>query len=178
MKKLGTFLRKHRISLIFAVLTISVMCIIFCFSAQSGGESSAVSSGVSRFIAELIVSGFDELSDIEREAKIEELVPIIRKLAHFSVFCALGFFANLSLHSFYKECGKNTRFVTSVWSGAFCLFYAMTDEFHQLFINGRNGNFIDVLIDFSGSLVGISVAFLLFVLVIRICNKKNEKVRG
>ena len=177
MKKTGEFLRKHPVSTIFAVLTAVVMYIIFAFSAQSGEESSAVSSGVSRFIAELIVSGFDALSDIEREAKIGQLIPIVRKVAHFSVFCALGFCSNLCLHSFHKENGKKTRFATNIWAVAFCLFYAMTDEFHQLFIPDRNGNFIDVLIDFSGSVLGIVVAVLLFVLVVRYCEKK-KKVRG
>lgn len=177
MKKLWKFLCEHRISALFAVLTIAVMCVIFAFSAQGGTESSEVSSGVSRFIAELIVSNFDELSEFEREAKIEELVPIIRKLAHFSVFAALGFFSNLCLHSFAKERGKNSRFVTNVYAGAFCIFYAMTDEFHQLFIPGRNGNFIDVLIDFSGSIVGIVAALLAFLLFIRLFTK-NKKLRG
>lgn len=174
MKKLNSFLREHRISLIFAVLTIAVMCIIFAFSAQGGEESSAVSSGVSRFIAELIVSGFDELSELERELKIQELVPIVRKLAHFSVFAALGFFANLSLHSFARERGKSTKFAKSIYAAAFCLIYAMSDEFHQLFTPGRNGNFIDVLIDFSGSIIGILAAFGGFILFVRYITKKHK----
>ncbi len=177
MKKLGEFFKKHPVSTTFAVLTAVVMYIIFAFSAQSGEESSAVSSGVSRFIAELIMSGFDALSDIEREAKIQELIPIVRKVAHFSVFCALGFCSNLCLHSKDHENGKKNRFVTNLWAGAFCLFYAMTDEFHQLFVPDRNGNFIDVLIDFSGSLIGIAAAVLIFILVVRYCEKK-KKVRG
>lgn len=174
MKKLGQFLHRHRISLVFAVLTVAVMCVIFCFSAQGGEESSAVSSGVSRFIAEIIVSGFDELSELERELKIQELVPVIRKLAHFSVFCALGFFSTLTLHNFRKERGKTARFVTNAYSGGFCLFYAMTDEFHQLFVPDRNGNFIDVLIDFSGSILGITVAFLLFIWALYLQKRKKR----
>lgn len=36
----------------------------------------------------------------------------------------------------------------------FSLFYAMTDEFHQLFVPGRSGNLLDVLFD----AVGIALA--------------------
>jgi VanZ family protein len=42
----------------------------------------------------------------------------------------------------------------------FC--YAATDEFHQLFVDGRSGQFTDVLIDTAGGLI-----MLLLVAVVR-----------
>ena len=39
------------------------------------------------------------------------------------------------------------------------MLYAITDELHQLFINGRSGNFIDVLIDSVGGAIGIAVVY-------------------
>lgn len=35
--------------------------------------------------------------------------------------------------------------------------YAASDEFHQLFVPGRNGNLMDVIIDFLGSVAGLAV---------------------
>lgn len=33
--------------------------------------------------------------------------------------------------------------------------YALSDEYHQTFVPGRNGTFVDLLIDASGALVGL-----------------------
>ena len=35
------------------------------------------------------------------------------------------------------------------------ILYASTDEFHQLFVPGREGTFRDVLIDTSGAIIAI-----------------------
>ena len=40
-----------------------------------------------------------------------------------------------------------------------CLFYASTDEFHQLFVSGRSGEVTDVILDTFGSFVGICSYF-------------------
>lgn len=41
-----------------------------------------------------------------------------------------------------------------------CFIYACADEVHQYYVPGRYASFTDVLIDFSGALVGILIAFL------------------
>ena len=51
---------------------------------------------------------------------------------------------------------------------AFC--YSLTDEFHQLFVNGRTGQFSDCLIDTSGAILGI----LLFKIILIIKNKLSK----
>jgi VanZ family protein len=43
--------------------------------------------------------------------------------------------------------------------------YASTDEFHQLFVEGRAGRFTDVLIDSSGALTALIILFVLLNLV-------------
>ena len=42
-----------------------------------------------------------------------------------------------------------------MYSLIFCIFIALTDEFHQTFIIMRNGNIIDAFIDTLGSMEGI-----------------------
>ena len=61
------FIKKHLLSIIFACITIYIMILIFSFSAQTGEVSSGVSKGVSRAIASLIVNGFSELSEAEKQ---------------------------------------------------------------------------------------------------------------
>ena len=48
--------------------------------------------------------------------------------------------------------------------------YACTDEFHQLFIAGRAGQFRDVCIDSTGALI--------MILIIYIINKRKDKKIG
>ena len=42
-----------------------------------------------------------------------------------------------------------------VGASLICYGYACFDEFHQLFVNGRTGQFSDCLIDTSGAILGI-----------------------
>ena len=39
----------------------------------------------------------------------------------------------------------------------FCFFYACTDEFHQLFVENRGSSFLDVLLDYTGSLLYLTL---------------------
>jgi VanZ family protein len=38
-----------------------------------------------------------------------------------------------------------------------CLFYALSDEWHQSFVGGRNMSLVDVGIDFLGTIVGLGL---------------------
>ena len=49
--------------------------------------------------------------------------------------------------------------------------YACSDEFHQLFIDGRSSEFTDVLIDTCGAILGVLIINLIF----KIIKKKNKK---
>lgn len=40
-----------------------------------------------------------------------------------------------------------------------CILYAISDEFHQLFVPGRGGQIRDVLIDSTGAIVGVAICF-------------------
>ena len=172
------FIKRHLLSIIFACITIYIMILIFSFSAQPGEVSSGVSASVSRTIARLIVGGFSELSEAEKLVKIEELVPIVRKTAHFLIYCALGFFSFLSARTYYKEIPRKYPLVNGLFSvSAFCLFYAATDEIHQLFVSERSGNILDVLLDFGGSLVGIFIGLLVYTIFVKVFLKKSRNVK-
>ena len=46
----------------------------------------------------------------------------------------------------------------------FSVLYAASDEVHQLFVDGRAGSAVDVLIDSGGALFGILLAVLAFLI--------------
>ncbi|WP_244091652.1 VanZ family protein [[Clostridium] scindens] len=64
-----------------------------------------------------------------------------------------------------------------VLSGRFSIavFYTAVDEFHQLFVAGRGGRLIDVLIDSLGVVIGILVVRGIEMLYKVVYNRKRLK---
>ena len=56
-------------------------------------------------------------------------------------------------------------------SWTFCILYAASDEFHQLFVPGRAGLITDVCIDSAGALLGI----LLFLAALRLTSRRAKR---
>ena len=57
------------------------------------------------------------------------LTPIVRKMAHFSIYAMLGI---LTMNYMDTIEGKKTS-KKAIYALMFCFLYAMTDEFHQYF---------------------------------------------
>jgi len=86
---------------------------------------------------------------------------IIRKLAHFSEFFLLGVFWYLV---YLKYTSKSKLILIVLIHG---LITAIIDETIQLFVDGRSGEVMDVLIDFSGVLIAVLVMHYI------ICRRKD-----
>lgn len=140
-----------------AVMLLCCMALIFGFSAQDAEQSTETSLKVISNIARIVYSDFEDLDDNEKQEKIDGLQFTVRKLAHFSIYTALGIFAFLTIVS-YRGLKLKARVFASL---AFCLFYAVSDELHQLLSAGRSCELRDVLIDFAGAFVGVAVTFLI-----------------
>ena len=95
----------------------------------------------------------------------------VRKLGHFSEYAILGFFAFAYFSNIFQTGREKIQLETSFFiSFLFCFSYAVSDEFHQTFVIGRDGNFMDVLIDSGGVLFGIIISIILF--SVKILKKK------
>ena len=154
--------------IIFLLMLITAFYVIFNFSAQDGELSGSISRKVTSFIVEIL----SKVKNMDTNLKlhyIEKLHPFIRKLAHFSIYTAVGF----SIMGFM--CTFNIRnifkFFTSICIGAT---YAITDEIHQSFIPGRGPSVIDVCIDSAGVLTGVFIMILIIVLIESITNWINR----
>ena len=55
---------------------------------------------------------------------------------------------------------KKSLVKVSLQSLIFTFLYACSDEFHQLFITGRSGEFRDVMIDTIGGFIGSTILYL------------------
>lgn len=151
--------------MILIVLLIGTFGLIFGFSSQDGKESS----GVSRKVTETITKGIKSIQEKpkdEKEKIISRIEHIIRKIAHFSIYTAVGFLL-IGLLSTYKLKNK-WRIIITVIIG---VLYAVSDEFHQSFSPGRTPMVTDVYIDTLGIILGI----LILLLIKEVYNKFNAK---
>ena len=141
-----------RIVLWIAVILTSVM--IFLFSASNGVESKNLSEKVTDKVVQIT----EEVNNNEDSKPIlpyRHLHGLIRKIGHIFEFALLGVFSFLLARN-YNLSFKKSMFI----SLGYCLLFAVSDEIHQLFVDGRAGRAIDVAIDFCGSSIGVWIFYL------------------
>jgi VanZ family protein len=100
----------------------------------------------------VLAIGLFLLVDFVQDTSITYAGRLMRKSAHFIAYLILGFFVSHAM--------KNETSAAFIWKrrGAslfLCVAYAISDEFHQLFVPGRGPLLKDVLIDGSGAALGI-----------------------
>ena len=125
------------------VLVLIVMITIFMFSNDNDVSSNKKSDGFIIRASEFILNR--KLTDKEKEFYIDKYVVVVRKTAHFTIYFLLGLF----FCSFLKEFDLNNKKLI-LYTVIFVFLYACSDEIHQLFISGRSGEILDVLIDTLG----------------------------
>ena len=144
---------KHAVRLwLFAAITLLMMTAIFWFSAQNADDSQRLSDG---FLASLIGQF---LEGVLPSLSAKGMQFDIRKYAHMCEFMMLAVFAFLYA-SEYRFWRRDLR--AALLAFGFSLFYACTDEVHQIFVPGRACRFTDVLVDGVGIALGILVCRLL-----------------
>ena len=122
------------------------MTMIFIASTGAGSfhHSSRILEPVLRWL-------FPAITD----PAVHNLVFAARKMAHVTEYacCAILLWRALRQHT-----PRNTRpwnWRDAKWSLAIIFAYACTDEIHQHFVPGRQGAFLDVLLDTLGGALGL-----------------------
>ncbi len=141
-------------------LTLTAMITIFMFSSGNSKVSSSQSGKVTKAVIRVTHSNYNSLSEKKQTVIYNRTEHTVRKLAHFSIFAFLGF-SVMTAAATYKTDSRSGGVRRLIFCAAFCIVYAVSDEFHQTFVSGRNGNITDVLIDFSGACVGMAAAWLI-----------------
>ena len=136
------------------IAVAACMATIFFFSSQAASDSQSMSDK------------FAFLIDFTENAK-----SIIRKIAHFLEFAALG--ALLS-NAFYFTFRKHRPLVSFICG---CI-YAASDELHQLFVEGRACRIFDVFIDSLGVISGIAFFTLLLFIFTRFTDPQSVTRRN
>lgn len=142
---------------IAGVLAVLWMIVIFIFSAQNKEESSVVSEGVSDQIVSMTGWLFHLHIDAERIWEIARLVEyFVRKGAHMTEFAILAILLYVWIGRWQLK--RLYRYGIAV---VLTILYACSDEFHQLFVEGRAGLISDVIVDSVGAIIGLAVFLLL-----------------
>ncbi|MBO7364414.1 MAG: VanZ family protein [Lachnospiraceae bacterium] len=130
-------------------LTLTWMAIIFILSSQQQASSEQTSGGVVRFLADL----FRLTDGLDAEAAAVYMTGFtffVRKMAHFTEFMILGGLLSGLLLTF--PVSWLFRALTAFFIGAL---YAVSDEIHQYFVEGRAMQVFDMLIDAAGVATGV-----------------------
>ena len=108
----------------------------------------------------MVYSDFKEWTDEEQLIFAKRIEVVVRKGAHATEYAVLAFLILLAMDR-------------KKWAVSFAIttLYAVSDEIHQLFIPGREGKVMDVLIDSMGAIAGVGL-YLIFIYVIHHIKKE------
>ena len=157
-------------STIAGILALIWMCIIFAFSAQTKEESGVVSGGLSYRMVNttglLLHLNIDEEKIREIANAIEHFV---RKGAHMTEYAILAILLCVWLGRWQMP-----RMRLACIAGAITVLYSCSDEFHQLFVEGRAGRVSDVLIDSAGAVLGLALFLFIGTCMNKITKRRKE----
>ena len=155
MEVVSKKMSKQKINkIIYLALIIIWMLTVYMFSNENGNESQNTSRSVTKTIVKIITYN-QNLTEEQELTLIENTDYVVRKLAHFSIYLLGGILIYNYINTFNLK--GNKKIIISVIIG---VLYATFDEFHQYFVAGRSGRIIDVFIDSSGVITGITLIYL------------------
>ncbi len=161
-------------AVVYWILSVTMVLLIFQLSSDDATASSNFTVGLLLIINNVFGTAFD--SDA-----------ILRMIGHISEFALLTLFTYLAMDSTNKISDKTSyaespmkilrsdnemNITITLW---YAILNALFDEYHQLFISGRDGSIIDVLIDCIGIFTVLLLARLIFSISLKIKGKKEVR---
>ena len=145
--------QKTWVRILTTSMTIAMMVLIFCFSMEDAEQSDRTSGFISDAVISVFYPDYREMNADRQQEVYDSVQFIVRKCAHLLEYLTLGFLLRLCAESWAGHRTGNRRFLLAA---AFLIgaAYAGTDELHQLAIDGRSGQWADVLVDSCGVLAG------------------------
>lgn len=155
--------------ILWLVLAVIWMLLIFWFSHQKASASSEISGSLTWRLAECVnhVLHLDWKEATLLQYAVEWEHPV-RKAAHMTEYAVFSWILLGNSMQYPKLKGKEYCLAEA---GA--VLYAASDEFHQLFIEGRSGQVSDVCIDGIGALLGLLLACAVLTLIYKIRKRKR-----
>lgn len=148
-------LQRKPIRILLTFLTVAMMALIFCFSMEPAEKSDKTSGTLSQAFISIVYPDYVHFSSQRQSSIFDRVQHYVRKAAHFTEYTLLGFLIRMCLESWIGN--RRGNCLTGLGIGTL---YAVTDEIHQLLIDGRSGQWSDVLIDSGGVAAGAAIAAL------------------
>ena len=144
--------------ILLAIAVIWMVCIY-----KLSGMNSKNSNGKSTDIIALFIEDTLEITNeygitnsnpnAQKLARVSQLINApMRKVIHATVYFVLAFFIMVLLNVIFDH---KKYFITLIITLVLCVGFAMLDEYHQTFVDGRTGQMLDVCIDTVGAICGI-----------------------
>lgn len=147
------------IILLFIIVVTIIWCTtIFRLSGMNSNSPNGASTGIVERAISKVLDATNEAGitsshpDDEKLTKAAELINTpLRKVVHATVYFVLA----LLLLTISRVIFGGKKYLPScIIAVSLCFIFAMTDEYHQTFIDGRTGQVMDVTIDTAGACVG------------------------
>ena len=158
------------ITIVVIILAIAINGYIIMHSCLDAAESTKASQGVVEVAEDVVNTVRPETITPENH---DSFASFIRKaFGHFGLFVVSGLLTPLALYLSLSPFSWAKHYINVMFSLAVGLFMGILTESIQLTVPGRSGEIKDVLIDFSGYLLGTLIIGLILFLVIRKLRKK------
>lgn len=160
-------------TIVFSVIALAINAYIIIHSCLDAVQSTEASDGVVEVTEEVINTVAPGTITPDNH---ESFVSLVRKaFGHFGLFMVSGFFSSLAFYLAISPFNKQKYYQIIIIALAFGLLMGLITETIQLFVPGRSGEITDVLIDFSGYLLGFLIILLILSLIIRHIYKQEKK---
>ena len=162
-------------TIIVTVLAVAINAYIIMHSCLDAMKSTEASTGVVQ-VAEDVVNTVSP-GTVTPENH-DSFASFIRKaFGHFGLFVISGLLSSIAFYLWLKPLSWSKHYWIAAIGLTFGLSIGILTEVIQLNVPGRSGEFTDVLIDFSGYLLGaLIISFILFIIFIN-KNKKSSNAQ-
>ena len=124
-----------------------MLILIIMFSGMNSSDSNNKSKEIVKNSIIIVDKVFNlDMNDTDVNRLTIKLNYPFRKICHFSEYFLLGLFVLLSLR--LSNVSVNKCIIITI---VFCLFFSISDEIHQMYIEGRSPLILDCFIDTMGS---------------------------
>lgn len=147
------------VALILVIIIVIGWCItIFNLSNMNSADSNDASTGIVEKLIMKILSITNEYEithtypDPQALSRAAEIINApLRKIIHATVYCVLALLLLLISRIVF---GSRKYLLSCAIVIVLCAIFAITDEYHQTYIDGRTGQPLDVFIDIAGACIG------------------------
>ena len=161
-------------TIIICVLAVAINAYIIMHSCLDAAKSTQASNGVVEVAEDAVNTVSPGTITPENH---DSFASFIRKaFGHFGLFAVSGLLSSLAVYFAFNPQKWSKYYLLIIISLGFGLLMGITTELIQLNVPGRSGEFRDVLIDFSGYLLGFLIILLILFLILRKQNTKHHTV--